>query len=185
VVVDSRALRGVRHGFVAVLAVGSARCSPEPGCSSRSRSGPNTRPPQCAPGRLCAGGAARFDDPPRHPPPLGLVRWSTSGAINTADPLQRLRIGAQITWPPPHLVEPTADEPLSRVDRLLRSKDQLAPGEPADQPLTILGEPDHRRRGPLGRLGPLSSSRRVRRAQLRGSAARMCLRTRTARFGRR
>lgn len=38
---------------------------------------------------------------------------------------------------------------------------------------------------PLDRLGPLSGSRRVRRTQFRGSAARLCLRTRTARFGRR
>jgi hypothetical protein len=47
-VVDSGALRGIRHGFVTVLAVGSARCWPAPGCSPRSPSGPNTWPPHRA-----------------------------------------------------------------------------------------------------------------------------------------
>jgi hypothetical protein len=117
-------------------------------------------------------------------------RWGSSGGRHRARSTPLTRCSAcgsvrRLLGHPRTSSNRRPDEPLSRVDRLLRSKDQLAPGEPADQPLTILGEPDHRRRGPLGRLGPLSSSRRVRRAQLRGSAARMCLRTRTARFGRR
>lgn len=85
-VVDSGALRGVRHGFVAVLAVGSARCWPAPGCSPRSPSGPNTWPPHRAIRRSTAA-----------PAPAGARQVvDITGMIITADALRRLRVGAQI-----------------------------------------------------------------------------------------